>query len=124
VQPHAPSGGLTASFDSPAYSPRPSKGIEAAIAADSKPQGKNMTTATTKSRPTHRVYAVIKNASNEKSTWLEIGAAWPHRDAKGYGVKLNLIPFSDKAEIVIRAIEPKPAAKGALKAPAKKGGTQ
>ena len=80
-----------------------------------------MTTAITTNRPTHRVYAVIRNASKEKSTWLEIGAAWPHRDAKGYGVKLNLVPFSDKSEIVIRAIESKPTTKAAVKAPAKKG---
>ena len=43
---------------------------------------------------------------------LEIGAAWPHRDGKGFGVKLNLVPFSGTAEIVIRAIESKPAAQG------------
>jgi hypothetical protein len=83
-----------------------------------------MTTATTTNRPTHRVYAVIKKVSSEKGTWLEIGAAWPHRDGKGFSVKLNLIPFSDKAEIVIRAIELKPAAKGTAKAAAKKGGAQ
>ena len=61
-------------------------------------------------RPTHRVYAVIKKEGREKGTWLEIGAAWPHRDGKGYGVTLNFIPRSPDAELVIRAIEPKPAA--------------
>jgi hypothetical protein len=69
-----------------------------------------MTTETNSNRPTQRVYAVIKKEGNEKGTWLEIGAAWPHRDGKGYGVKLNLVPFSGTAEIVIRAIESKPAA--------------
>ena len=69
-----------------------------------------MTTETNSNRPTHRVYAVIKKEGNEKGTWLEIGAAWPHRDGKGFGVKLNLVPFSGTAEIVIRAIESKPAA--------------
>jgi hypothetical protein len=64
-------------------------------------------------RPTHRVYAVIKKEGLEKGTWLEIGAAWPHRDGKGYGVKLDFIPRSPDAELVIRAIEPKPAAAGA-----------
>jgi hypothetical protein len=33
-------------------------------------------------RPTHRVYAVIKKQDREKGTWLEIGAAWRHRDGK------------------------------------------
>ena len=79
-----------------------------------------MTTATTKSRPTHRVYAITKRDISEKGTWLEIGAAWPHRDGKGFGVKLNLIPYSDSAEIVIRAFELKPTAKGTVKAATKK----
>jgi hypothetical protein len=47
-----------------------------------------MTTETNSNRPTHRVYAVIKKEGREKGTWLEIGAAWPHRDGKGYGVTL------------------------------------
>jgi hypothetical protein len=59
------------------------------------------------------VYGVIKKKGHEKGIWLEIGAAWPHRDSKGCGVKLDFIPRSPDAELVIRAIEPKPAAKGA-----------
>jgi hypothetical protein len=55
-------------------------------------------------------YAVIKKEGREKGTWLEIGAAWAHSDGKGYGVTLNFIPCSPDAELVIRAIEPKPAA--------------
>ena len=68
-----------------------------------------MTTETNSNRPTHRVYAVIKKEGREKGTWLEIDAAWPHHDGKGYGVTLNFIPRSPDAELVIRAIEPKPA---------------
>jgi hypothetical protein len=68
-----------------------------------------MTTETNSNRPTHRVFAVIKKEGNEKGTWLEIGAAWRHRDGKGYGVTLNFIPRSPDAELVIRAIEAKPA---------------
>lgn len=91
-----------------------------------------MTTETTTNRPTHRVYAIIKKDGEEKGTWLEMGAAWPHRDGKGFGVKLNLIPLSDDAEIVIRTIEPKAAAstdavsqgKPAAKGSVKKGGAQ
>jgi hypothetical protein len=85
-------------------------GIEAAIVAGSVPKEPIMTTETNSNRPTHRVYAVIKKEGREKGTWLEIGAAWPHRDGKGYGVTLNFIPRSPDAELVIRAIEPKPAA--------------
>ena len=72
-----------------------------------------MTTETSTNRPTHRVYAVIKKERREKGTWLEIGAAWPHRDDKGYGVTLNFIPRSPDAELVIRAVEPKLATQAA-----------
>jgi hypothetical protein len=69
-----------------------------------------MTTETSSNRPTHRVYAVIiKKEGREKGNWLEIGAAWPHRDGKGYGVKLDVIPRAPDAQLVIRAIEPNPA---------------
>jgi hypothetical protein len=53
----------------------------------------------TQRRPTHRVYAVTKNG--EKSYWTEIGAAWAHRDDKGFNVKLDYLPLNG-AEIVIR----------------------
>ena len=69
-----------------------------------------MTTETNSNRPTHRVYAVIiKKEGGAKGAWLEIGAAWPHRDGKGYGMKLDVIPRSPEAKLVIRAIEPTPA---------------
>ena len=83
-------------------------GIEAAIGAGSVPKELIMTTEINSNRPTHRVYAVIKKEGREKGTWLEIGAAWRH--GKGYGVTLNFIPRSPDAELVIRVIEPKPAA--------------
>lgn len=63
-----------------------------------------MTTETTSKRPTHRVYAVIKRAGADKGNWIEIGAAWAHKDGKGFGLKLDLVPTGD-AEIVLR--EPK-----------------
>ena len=46
-----------------------------------------MTTETASPRPTHRVYAVIKKKAQEKGIWLEIGAAWPHRYGRGYGLR-------------------------------------
>ena len=53
----------------------------------------------TKTRPSHRVYAVRK--AGERNFWIEIGAAWPHGDGKGFSLKLDLIPVGD-AEVVIR----------------------
>jgi hypothetical protein len=64
----------------------------------------------TKSLPSFRIYSVSKN-DEKKSTWQEIGAAWPHKDQKGFNLKFNARPL-EGAEIVLR--EPK----------AKKGGAQ
>jgi len=44
-------------------------------------------------KPTHRIYSVTKRTSGE-SDWTEIGAAWPHKDGKGFSLKLNLLPLN------------------------------
>jgi hypothetical protein len=62
-------------------------------------------TETAFKRPTHRVYAVTKTEGNDKGFWTTIGAAWAHKDGKGFSVKLEFLPLSG-AEIVIR--EPLP----------------
>jgi hypothetical protein len=86
-------------------------GIEAAIVAGSVSKDLIMTTETNSNRPTHRVYAVIiKKEGTAKGAWLEVGAAWPHRDGKGYNLKLDAIARSPDAQLVIRAFEPAPAA--------------
>ena len=63
---------------------------------------------TTKSRPTHRVYSVTKKKEDAKPFWLEIGAAWPHKDGKGFSLKFNASPFGE-SEIVLRAVKAKEA---------------
>jgi hypothetical protein len=50
-------------------------------------------------RPSHRVYAVVKNG--ERNFWQPIGAAWAHGDGDGFNVKLEYLPLN-AAEIVIR----------------------
>lgn len=57
---------------------------------------------TTKTRPTHRVYAVTKRG--EKTYSLPIGALWPHKDGKGFTQKLDYLPLNG-AKIMIRAID-------------------
>jgi len=58
---------------------------------------------TTKSRPTH--FSVTKK-DDAKPTWLDIGAAWPHKDGKGFSLKFNASPFGE-SEIVLRAVKAK-----------------
>jgi hypothetical protein len=60
-----------------------------------------MTKKTTTSRPTHRVYAVIKREGRDKAHWTEIGAAWSHSDGDGFNLRLNYLPLNG-AELVLR----------------------
>jgi len=64
-----------------------------------------MISETTPRSPAYRAYAVLKRIGSDKSNWTEIGAAWPHKDGKGLSLKLDLLPASPEAEIVLR--EPK-----------------
>lgn len=60
---------------------------------------------TTKSRPTHRIFSVTKNG-DDKARWTELGAAWPHKDGKGFNLKFNASPFGE-CEVVLRAVKAK-----------------
>ena len=61
-------------------------------------------TENAKARPTHRIYSV--STDGEKSRWTELGAAWPHKDGKGFQLKFNASPWGE-CEVVLRAIQPK-----------------
>ena len=71
---------------------------------------KIMTTSNTKTRPTHRVYAVTK--SGESKFWQPIGAMWAHADANGFNLRIDYLPLND-AEIVVRIAGDKQAEGGA-----------
>jgi hypothetical protein len=60
-------------------------------------------------RPSHRIYSVSKN-ENEKSQWVELGAAWPHKDGKGYQLKFKACPIGD-CVFVLRAATAKSEAR-------------
>ena len=59
-------------------------------------------TTETKSRPTHRVFAVTK--TGEKKFWQPIGALWAHKDGQGFKQRLDYLPLNG-AEIVIRSVD-------------------
>ena len=99
------------SFDRAASSRVRANRIEAAkgVASQTK-RGNTMSNDTnSKTRPTHRIYSVTKNG-DRKATWQEIGAAWPHKDGKGFNLTFTARPL-DGAQIVLR--EPKAAKGGA-----------
>lgn len=71
-------------------------------------------------KPTHRAYAVTKRG--EKSRWQEIGAAWSHKDGKGFNLTLDYLPLNG-ADLVLRIPDAAEAtAAGEASAPAIEGG--
>ncbi|QFT93379.1 hypothetical protein FIU86_11055 [Roseovarius sp. THAF9] len=55
--------------------------------------------------------------NGEKSFWNKVGAAWPHKDGKGYTLQLETVPVNGR--IVIR--EPLEKPREAEASAAKKG---
>ena len=53
---------------------------------------------------THRAYSVIRREGQD-DYWLNIGAAFPHDDGKGYNIILQAHPIGEK--LVVRLYEPK-----------------
>jgi hypothetical protein len=42
-------------------------------------------------RPTHKLYSVCK-LRDGKSSWTEIGVAFPHKDGNGFTFKMTAVP--------------------------------
>ena len=42
----------------------------------------------------------------DQANWIRVGAAFPHKDKKGFNVELKAVPVTGK--LVIRLHEPKP----------------
>ena len=55
-----------------------------------------------------RVYTIVSRPKQD-DYWLNIGAAFPHEDGKGFNVMLQALPLGGK--IVLREYEPKPEEK-------------
>lgn len=48
------------------------------------------TTATSGTRPTYKLYRVVKGRTKEdKTVWTEVAACWPHKDGSGFNVKFK-----------------------------------
>ena len=66
---------------------------------------KNSKTAANK--PTHIAYHVTEKEGGD-GFWTRIGAAWAHKDGKGYSIQLDgLMPLDGR--ITLRTSEEKPA---------------
>lgn len=60
-------------------------------------------TETKASAPTHIAYQVRE--SSEKSYWKPIGAAWLHKDGKGFNVQLDCLPIDGRISLRITSGE-------------------
>ena len=60
-------------------------------------------TSETKTVPSYRIYSVAGNG-DKKAVWQEIGAAWKHKDGKGFNLQFNALPL-EGASVVLRAVE-------------------
>jgi hypothetical protein len=65
----------------------------------------------------YRVYAIVARPKQD-DYWLNIGAAFPHEDGKGFNIILQAHPIGEK--IVLRVYEPKEG-QAAAEAHSKKG---
>ncbi|POZ49679.1 hypothetical protein [Methylovulum psychrotolerans] len=60
-------------------------------------------------KPSHTAYIVRdytkKDTGEADSSWLKVGAAWLHKDGKGFDLQLEALPVDGR--LVIRLNEPK-----------------
>lgn len=58
-------------------------------------------------KPTHRFYIV--KGTGKSAKWMEIGAAWPHADGKGFGLTDDALGLAGR--LVLREVSEHPARK-------------
>ena len=56
--------------------------------------------------PTLRLYRVL--GDGDGASWTPIGAAWPHKDSKGFSLSFDAVPLTGR--VVLRLITPKDGA--------------
>ena len=57
-------------------------------------------TTETKALPTYRIYSVVE-VEGQEATWHELGAAWKHKDGKGFNLQFKALPLPG-AKVVLR----------------------
>jgi hypothetical protein len=62
-----------------------------------------MTTATNSNatQPTHRLYCIL--GEGKSAHWMEIGAAWPNKDGKGFSLALHALPLTNRIAMRTRS---------------------
>jgi hypothetical protein len=50
-------------------------------------------------KPSHHAYTVREGKEADQKYWTKIGAAWPHKDGKGFDVALDALPLDGKISL-------------------------
>jgi hypothetical protein len=61
-------------------------------------------TAAAKS-PSHIAYQ-IRDREGSDGFWTRIGAAWPHRDGKGFNIQLDVAPLDGRITLRLPSAKP------------------
>jgi hypothetical protein len=56
------------------------------------------TKPTTANAPSHVAYHV-KNGKGDKGFWTRVGAAWQHKDGKGFNIQLDFVPLDGSIQL-------------------------
>ena len=55
-----------------------------------------------KTQPAYRIFSIVEaGKEGEKAVWHELGAAWKHKDGKGFNLQLKALPLPG-AQMVLR----------------------
>ncbi len=58
------------------------------------------------SAPSHNVFTVEDRGEGEDHFWLKIGAAWAHKDGKGFNVNLSALPPDNRLVLRVPSEDP------------------
>lgn len=56
----------------------------------------NKNSETASKAPTHAAYQVRDSKGEGKGFWTRIGAAWQHKDGKGFNIQLECVPLDGR----------------------------
>jgi hypothetical protein len=60
-----------------------------------------------KALPAYRIFSIVGGETDkDKAVWHELGAAWKHKDGKGYSLQFKALPLPG-AQVVLREPQPK-----------------
>ena len=60
---------------------------------------------TKNNKPSFSVYTVVKESEGSDPFWTNVGAAFPHKDGKGYNLVLRALPVDSR--LVLREYQVK-----------------